>query len=97
MGTLLWLIDLLIDIYVYIIIATVVLSWLVNFNVVNPYSPAIRAIQNFCYAATEPLLRPIRRLMPDLGGIDISPIVLLLGVEFVRHFIFRAFLGRLWS
>jgi YggT family protein len=97
MGTLLWLIDLLIDIYVYIIIATVVLSWLVSFNVVNPYNPAIRAIQNFCYAATEPLLRPIRRLMPDLGGIDISPIVLLLGVEFARYFIFRAVAGRLWS
>jgi YggT family protein len=97
MGTLLWLIDTLLDVYVWIIIASVVLSWLVNFNVVNPYNPAIRAIQNFCYQLTEPLLRPIRRFMPDLGGIDISPIVLLLGVEFLRHFIIRAAFGRLWS
>ena len=89
MDLLLWLINSLISIYIWIVIASVVLSWLVNFNIVNPYNPAVRAVQNFCYQLTEPLLGPIRRLMPDLGGLDISPLVLLLGIELLRSVIFR--------
>jgi len=87
----------LFELYFWIVIASVVLSWLVGFNVVNPYNPAVRAVQSFCYRATEPLLAPIRRFMPDLGGLDISPVVLLLGLQFVRILIIRTLEGQLLS
>lgn len=74
----------LITLYVYVIIASVVLSWLMSFGVVNPYNPTVRAIYQALQALTEPLLRPIRRILPDLGAIDISPIVLLLACQFVQ-------------
>lgn len=74
----------LIHLYEYIVIFAVVLSWLVAFNVINSHNPFVRSLLQFVRAATEPLLGPIRRLMPDLGGMDISPIVLLLGCLFVR-------------
>lgn len=74
----------LITLYTWIIIASVVLSWLMAFNVVNAYNPFVRSLWGALNAMTEPLLRPIRRVLPDLGGIDLSPLVLLLGVHFVR-------------
>ena len=66
-------ISLLITLYVYIIIAGAIMSWLIAFNVVNPYNQFVRSIWQGLNALTEPVLRPIRRWMPDLGGIDISP------------------------
>lgn len=75
------------DIYWWLIIGSVVFSWLYAFNVVNPGNPFVDTIGNFLYRATEPALRPIRRFLPDLGGIDISPIILLLALFFVRQFI----------
>lgn len=89
------LIDTLITVYVWILIARVVLSWLIGFNVINQFNPAVRAVDNFTRVLTEPLLKPIRRFMPDLGGLDISPIVLLLGIEFVRILVFRSLMGTL--
>ena len=89
------IIDTLITVYVWVLIARVVLSWLIGFNVVNQFNPAIRAIDDFCRTLTEPLLQPIRRLLPSLGGLDISPIVLLLAIEFVRILIFRTLTGTL--
>lgn len=74
----------LITLYTWIIIASVVLSWLMAFNVVNAYNPFVRTLWNALNAVTEPLLRPIRRMMPDLGGIDLSPIILLLGCYFIQ-------------
>jgi YggT family protein len=74
----------LITLYIYIIFASVILSWLMSFGVVNPHNPTVRAIHHALEAVTEPLLRPIRRAMPDLGAIDISPIVLLLACQFVQ-------------
>ncbi len=75
------------DIYWWIIIASAVFSWLYAFNVVNSRNQFVGMIGNFLFKATEPALRPIRRFLPDLGGIDISPIILLLAVFFVRQFI----------
>jgi YggT family protein len=95
--TLIWLVDLLAELYIWIIIAAVVLSWLVGFNVVNPYNPAVRAVQSFCYQATEPLLGRIRRFMPDLGGLDISPIVAVLLVQAADILIARILAGTLLS
>ncbi|MDZ4739539.1 MAG: YggT family protein [Alphaproteobacteria bacterium] len=94
-SLLIFIINLAVQIYFWIIVVSVVLSWLINFNVVNPYSPAIRNIQYVCGQLTEPLLRPIRRFMPDLGGLDISPIVLLLGLQVVQILVIRTLTGAL--
>jgi YggT family protein len=74
----------LITLYTYVIIAGVILSWLLAFNVINGYNPFVRSLWNGLRAVTEPLLAPIRRILPDLGGIDISPVILLLACFFVQ-------------
>ena len=74
----------LITLYIYIIIAGAVMSWLIAFNVINPYNQFVRSIWQGLNALTEPALRPIRRWMPDLGGIDISPMVLIIVLWFVQ-------------
>jgi YggT family protein len=84
MARLLDFLSSLITLYVYIIIAGAVMSWLIAFNVVNPYNQFVRSVWQGLNALTEPLLRPIRRFMPDLGGIDVSPVVLILACWFVQ-------------
>lgn len=79
-------VDLVLDIYTWIIIASAVFSWLYAFKVVNTNNRFIGAVGEFLYKVTEPVLRPIRKILPDLGGIDISPIVLLLIIFFIRQF-----------
>jgi YggT family protein len=74
----------LVQLYVYIVIASVILSWLMAFGVVNPYNPTVRAIWQGLNAVTEPLLRPIRNILPNMGAIDLSPVVLLLLCFFVQ-------------
>ncbi len=83
----LWLISELIWIYIYILIASAILSWLIAFNVVNTRNDIVRSISYFLYAVTEPVLRPIRRVLPDLGGIDISPVILMIGLIFLDKLI----------
>lgn len=75
------------DLYWWIIIASAIFSWLYAFNVVNPRNQFVGTIGNMLFKLTEPALRPIHRFMPDLGGIDISPIILLLLLFFVRQFL----------
>lgn len=75
------------DLYWWIIIASAIFSWLYAFNVVNSKNQFVGSIGNMLYRLTEPALRPIRRFMPDLGGVDISPIILLLILFFLRQFI----------
>lgn len=77
------------DIYWWLLIASAIFSWLYAFNVVNPRNQVVMTIGNALFRITEPALRPIRRLLPDLGGIDISPIILLLIIFFVRQFIIQ--------
>ena len=72
--SLLQLIDLILTIYMWIIIAVVILSWLVAFNIINRQNDIVRQISYALYRLTEPVLGPIRRLLPDLGGLDLSPI-----------------------
>lgn len=74
----------IIDLYVFIVLASVIMSWLISFGVVNIMNPTMRTFYDALNAMTEPLLRPIRRILPDLGAIDISPIVLLFACFFVR-------------
>ncbi|WP_375566295.1 YggT family protein [Oceaniradius stylonematis] len=75
------------NIYTWIVIGAVIFSWLYAFNVVNSSNRFVSMLGEFFYKATEPLLRPIRRFLPDLGGIDISPIVLFIGIYFVGQII----------
>lgn len=91
MNPFLWLITTLISLYIWILIAAAVLSWLVAFNVVNPYNQVVRAISNGLYAMTEPALRPIRRVLPNLGGLDLSPVILILLLLFVERLLFWIF------
>lgn len=80
-------IDLALGIYTWIIIGSAIFSWLYAFNVINANNRFVGMIGEFLYKATEPALRQIRRILPDLGGLDISPIVLLIAIFFVRTFI----------
>ncbi len=77
-------IDLLLRVASYIIIAQAILSWLVAFNVINTHSDFVRTFLNALDRITEPLYRPIRRILPDFGGIDFSPIVVLLLIYVLR-------------
>jgi len=97
MNPFLWLILTVIDIYFWIILAMVVMSWLVAFGIVNRSNPYVRQIGYALERLTEPLLRPIRRFMPDLGGIDISPIVLLIGMQFLGMLVTRVFVNLGWA
>jgi YggT family protein len=74
----------IIDLYTFMLIASVILSWLVSFNVVNTQNKFVYMVGDFLYRITEPALRPIRRFMPNLGGLDISPIILILALYFIR-------------
>lgn len=84
MLRLLMFIDDLLYIYLVLLFVSAVLSWLVVFNVVNTRHPVISIIGDFLYRITEPLLRPIRNLLPNFGGIDVSFIILFLAIVFVR-------------
>jgi len=72
------------NIYWWILIASAVFSWLVALRVINTYSRPVSVIGDFLYRATEPVLRPIRRVLPNLGGLDMSPIVVLIVIWFVE-------------
>ncbi len=87
MRALLDVILLALQLYVYLIIAAAILSWLVAFNVVNTRNDFVRSVGRFLEAITEPALRPIRNLLPNLGGIDVSPIILLLVIFFIQRVI----------
>jgi YggT family protein len=77
-------INFLLDLYIIILFAAAILSWLVVFNVVNTRNPAVAMIADFLYRVTEPVLRPIRERLPSFGGIDISFIVLILIIYFIQ-------------
>ena len=87
MRALFWLIDTLIDIYIWLLIAQAVLSWLLAFGVINRYNRAVSVIGDFLYRVTEPVLRPIRAVLPNFGGIDVSPVILILLLMFLRRLI----------
>src|ERR1700739_4515266 len=85
MIELLAFISYLLWLYIYVLVAAVVFSWLVAFNVVNTRSPFVAAVGEILYRVTDPLLRPIRNALPNLGGIDISPLVLMLVILFITN------------
>jgi len=88
MNPLLWLIDTIITLYIWLLIASAILSWLVAFNVVNSRNPIVANIGEFLYRITEPALRPIRAILPNLGGIDVSPVILIILLLFLQRLIY---------
>lgn len=73
-----------IEIYIWLVIASAVLSWLVHFGVINRHNQLVNTIGNFLWTITEPALRQLRRIIPMFGGIDVSPVVLILGLIFAK-------------
>jgi YggT family protein len=89
MRAILDIILLILQIYIWLLIAAAVLSWLVAFNVVNTRNQVVAMLGEFLYRITEPLLRPIRSMMPNLGGIDVSPVILILLILLLENVIIR--------
>ncbi len=78
-----------VDLYIWVVIISVALSWLVSFKVVNTSNRFVYMVGDFTYRVTEPALKPIRNFMPNLGGVDISPIVLILLLFFLKDILVR--------
>jgi len=85
MLSLLSLIDHIIELYMWCLIIVVAMSWLTSFNIINTQNKFVFQIYEFLYRITEPALRPIRRWIPNFGGIDISPVILILLLVFIRN------------
>ena len=89
MTAILILIDNIVDIYIFTLLAYVIASWLVAFKIINPWQPFVRWILQALGRLHEPLLGRIRSLLPNLGGIDLSPIIVFLAVQFGRNLLFE--------
>jgi YggT family protein len=87
MLELLGFISLLLTLYIYVLFAAAIMSWLIAFNVVNPRNQFVAMLADFLFRITEPVLRPIRNLLPNLGGIDISPVIVILVIVFIQSVI----------
>jgi len=93
MNAVCWLVNTVIDLYILLLIASVILSWLVVFNIVNTGNRFVYIVGDFLHRVTEPLLQPIRNLLPSMGGIDISPVVLILALIFIQRLVLFDLLG----
>ena len=91
MKSILILFDNIIGIYIWILIINAVISWLVAFNILNTSNRFVYSLLDVSYKLTDPPLNFIRRYLPNLGSIDISPVVLILGLMFVRNLVFEMF------
>jgi YggT family protein len=89
MKSLFFLIDSVINIYIWLIIINAILSWLVAFNVLNTQNRFVFAVLNATHQLTDPVLSKIRKFIPNLGSIDISPVVLILLLFFIRNLFFE--------
>jgi YggT family protein len=87
MAAIFWLIDEILFLYFLVVVVYVIMSWLDSFRVINSQNRFVYAMMDFCWRATRPALDPIRRVLPSLGGFDLSPVVLILAIEFLRRFI----------
>jgi len=89
LGPLLNVLQIALHLYIWVVIAAAIMSWLIAFGVVNTYNRVVYVINDFLYRVTEPALRPLRRFLPNLGGIDISPVVLILVLYFAQMVLIR--------
>jgi len=83
----------ILDFYIWIIIIGAVLSWLVAFNIINTHNRFVQMAGDFLYRITEPLLRPIRRVLPQMGGLDLSPLILIFIILFIQSFLRHLVVG----
>jgi YggT family protein len=97
MRALFWLLDSAISLYVWALIISAVLSLLIAFNILDTRNRFVWTIADFFYRITEPALRPIRRFMPNLGGIDISPVILILLLQALRILLQEVYVALLRS
>ena len=91
MKSVLILFDNIISLYIWILIINAIISWLVAFNVLNTGNRFVYSVLEVSYKLTSPALNFIRRYLPNLGSIDISPVILILGLMFLRNFVFEMF------
>ena len=89
MNSLVILISQVIELFIWLLIIQAILSWLVAFGIVNTQSNFVNMVGNFLYKITEPLLKPIRRLLPEFGGVDVSPVILIILLIFFRNLLFE--------
>lgn len=83
------LVDTLIYLYIWMLIISVIMSWLLAFGIINTYNQLVSTVSDFLFRITEPALQSIRKILPNLGGIDLSPVVLILGLYFIREVLGR--------
>ena len=93
MQSFLILIDTLVTLIVWILIFQVIMSWLIAFNIVNTHNRFVWQINYALHKLTNPLLSPIQQILPNLGGIDVSPVILIIVLHFARNILFEFFLG----
>lgn len=94
MLSLISLLATIIQIYIYVLIASAILSWLIAFNVINTRNQVVATIAEALWRLTEPVLKPIRNILPNLGGLDLSPVVLILLLIFVQNLLYEYFATR---
>lgn len=87
MSALFWLIDTMLTLAFWVVFAQVILSWLINFNVVNARQPFVYQLWQVLNRLTEPLYKPIRRFLPDMGGVDLAPLIVGIGILFIQRLI----------
>jgi len=90
------LLDSVITIYLWIIIINALLSWLVAFNILNTQNRFVFSVLDSTYKLTDPVLNKIRRFIPTFGSIDVSPLILILGLMFLRNLVFEIFVPSLF-
>ena len=87
MNALIILIDQIVNLYIWTMLAYIVITWLIAFRIINPWQPIVRMALDFLGRIHEPLMSRARHFLPDLGGIDLSPIILLLAAQFLRNLV----------
>ncbi len=93
MSTLVSIVDVIIDIYIGCLIASAIVSWLVSFNILNIQNPIVFKVLGLLWRITDPPLRPIRKIIPSLAGIDFSPVILIFAIVILWDLIRRSLLG----
>jgi len=93
--TILRIITTIIDLYIYVVIAAVLASWLIAFNVINVRNEFVRSIVRFLDALTDPVFRLIRRVIPPIGGLDLSPLIVIVVLSAIEMYFFPVLLDRL--
>ena len=89
MNSVVILVSQVIELFIWLLIIQAILSWLIAFGIVNTQSSFVNMVGNFLYKITEPLLRPIKKILPDFAGVDISPVILIILLIFLRNLLFE--------